>query len=176
MASRTASISSVLLLLLVVPSSSSPVIKFDLHGNIYPGGYIYVSMQIGDRLYNLDVDTGSVLTWLQCHVPNCKGPCKTWPQQHPLYNLKLDKQVPSMDPLCVELLQHPGQPRHVCEYNIGYADGQSDGFLIRDKFTLPIARNAHHTILPSAVDTTSSLLNQVNCLWMGYLGLGGARR
>ncbi|RLN24738.1 hypothetical protein C2845_PM07G14130 [Panicum miliaceum] len=147
MASRTASISSVLLLLLVMPSSSSPV-KFDLHGSIYPGGYIYVSMQIGDRMYNLDVDTGSVLTWLQCHVPNCKERCKTWPQQHPLYNLKHDKLVPSMDPLCVELLQHPGQPgRHVCEYNIGYAEGQSDGLLIRDKFTLPIARNAQHTIV-----------------------------
>ncbi|CAO2203888.1 unnamed protein product [Urochloa humidicola] len=146
MASRTALITSVLLLLLVVPSSSSNV-KFDLHGNIYPGGYIYVSMKIGDQVYNLDVDTGSILTWLQCHVPNCQGPCKTWKQQHPLYQLKNDKLVPSMDPLCVELLQHPGKPEdHTCAYNIRYAEEQSDGFLIRDKLTLPIARNAQHTI------------------------------
>nr|TKW15149.1 hypothetical protein SEVIR_5G217500v2 [Setaria viridis] len=143
MASRMASITGVLLLLLVVPSSSSHV-KFDLHGNIYPGGCIYVSMRIGDQVYNLDVDTGSILTWLQCHIPNCQGPCKT---QHPLYKLKYDKLVPSMDPLCVELIQHPGNPEgSTCEYSIDYVEGVSHGLLIRDKFTLPIARTAHHII------------------------------
>ena len=40
--------------------------------------HIYVTIKIGEpaKEYNLDVDTGSILTWLQCHDPNCRGDCR----------------------------------------------------------------------------------------------------
>ena len=40
--------------------------------------HIYVTINIGEpaKEYNLDVDTGSILTWLQCHDPNCRGDCR----------------------------------------------------------------------------------------------------
>ncbi|KAL6639681.1 hypothetical protein ACP70R_022503 [Stipagrostis hirtigluma subsp. patula] len=147
MAARTASVAGVLLLLLilVVPSSSS-YLAFRLQGSVHPhgDGYLYVTMKIGEpaREYNLDVDTGSVLTWLQCSNPYCTGLCTTWPQEHQLYQLKEEKKVPTIDPLCVELVKHPGNPNDkTCGYNIDYVSGSSQGYLIRDKFMLPITRN-----------------------------------
>ncbi|KAL6638775.1 hypothetical protein ACP70R_023411 [Stipagrostis hirtigluma subsp. patula] len=104
MAARTASVAGVLLLLLilVVPSSSS-YLTFRLQGSVHPhgDGYLHVTMKIGEpaREYNLDVDTGSVLTWLQCRNPYCTGLCNTWPQEHRLYELKEDKKVPPIDSL-----------------------------------------------------------------------------
>ncbi|GJN19065.1 hypothetical protein PR202_gb06301 [Eleusine coracana subsp. coracana] len=84
MAARSASIASfvLLLLLVAVPSSSNLHVKFDLRGSVYPHGEIYAIMKIGAPAleYNLHVDTGSVLTWVQCTVPRptyCKGPCNT---------------------------------------------------------------------------------------------------
>ncbi|KAL6639812.1 hypothetical protein ACP70R_022634 [Stipagrostis hirtigluma subsp. patula] len=145
MAGRPALIVCVLLLLLPVPSSSH--LLFKLQGNVHPDGYLYVTMKIGEpaREYHLDVDSGSILTWVQCHIPNIRG--TTWPQQHPLYELKLNKLVPSTDPLCVELIQHPGHHKDkTCSYNIGYVAGSSHGYLIRDQFTLPTTRNGQQTI------------------------------
>ncbi|GJM90287.1 hypothetical protein PR202_ga06553 [Eleusine coracana subsp. coracana] len=94
MAARSASIASfvllLLLLLVAVPSSSNHV-KLDLHGNIYPDGEFYTTVKIGEQAkeYNLHVDTGSVLTWVQCSVPPgyCKGPCKKWQQPYDYYEL-----------------------------------------------------------------------------------------
>ncbi|RLN34566.1 hypothetical protein C2845_PM03G25160 [Panicum miliaceum] len=148
MASTTASITRILplllLLLLTVPSSSS-YIKFDLHGNVYPVGHIYVTIKIGEpaKEYNLDVDTGSILTWLQCHDPNCRGDCKKWRQPHPYYELTPGKVLPRNDPLCRELHPVPGEQK--CRYRIAYAHGNSKGLLIRDKLTLP-SRNAQQSI------------------------------
>ncbi|TVU32691.1 hypothetical protein EJB05_24435 [Eragrostis curvula] len=142
MAARSASVTGfvLLLLLLPVPSSSSHV-KLNLRGSVYPDGYIYATMKIGEPAleYNLDVDTGSTLTWVQCSVPKtlCNRQCHTWRQQHPLYHLvNLKKLVPSMDPLCVELVRHPGNPSDKrCGYNLDYVFESTEGYLIRDKFT-----------------------------------------
>ncbi|TVU32716.1 hypothetical protein EJB05_24467, partial [Eragrostis curvula] len=108
-------------------------------------------MKIGEPAleYNLDVDTGSTLTWVQCSVPKtlCNRQCHTWPQQHKLYHLvNLNTLVPSMDPLCVELVRHPGNPNDKrCGYNLNYAASEStQGYLIRDEFTF--GSNARQTI------------------------------
>ncbi|TVU10860.1 hypothetical protein EJB05_44413, partial [Eragrostis curvula] len=139
----------VLLLLLPVPSSSSHL-TFKLNGHVYPGGYFYVTMEIGEKMYNLDVDTGSVLTWVQCHVPDCgRINCNTWKQPQKLYELEAgsDKHVPGTDQLCRALHSEPApSDEQRCGYSINYVVGSSHGFLIRDKFTLPIGRNVQKTI------------------------------
>nr|CAB3456278.1 unnamed protein product [Digitaria exilis] len=143
MASMTGSITSILplllLVLLFVPSSSSHV-KFDLKGNVYPEGHISVAIKIGDpaKEYYLDVDTGSILTWLQCHDPSCR-----WPQRHPLYQLTPGQPLPRNDPLCQPGLRPV--PDQMCRYGIPYLGGHSNGLLIRDKFTLP-SPHAQHSI------------------------------
>ncbi|KAL6639682.1 hypothetical protein ACP70R_022504 [Stipagrostis hirtigluma subsp. patula] len=149
MASRTASIVGVLLILLflLVPSSSTrPPLKFKLHGKAQSHGFIYVVMKIGHppRDYYLDVDTGSVLTWLQCDKPDCPG-CTKWHQPHPYYQLRQETKVPRNDPLCHQLVQDPGVPSgRDCGYRLNYVQGKTDGLLIRDKFYLPINSNPHH--------------------------------
>ncbi|MCE3215061.1 hypothetical protein HAX54_000716 [Datura stramonium] len=51
--------------------SSCPSIVLPLYGNVYPIGYYYVQLNIGQpsRPFFLDPDTGSDLTWLQCDAP-----------------------------------------------------------------------------------------------------------
>ncbi|WVZ92954.1 hypothetical protein U9M48_038984 [Paspalum notatum var. saurae] len=154
MASRTALITSVLLLLLLVAPSSS-LVTFDLHGNVHPVGFLYVTLKIGEPAweYNLDVDTGSILTWVQCNVPNCRGDCKKvqrwkyiydllyrWPQTHPYYERTPAKLVSRNDPLCQVLHPLPGGEKQ-CPYHINYVMGDSRGLLIHDKFTLPSSQH-----------------------------------
>ncbi|KAJ0684095.1 putative nepenthesin [Helianthus annuus] len=49
-------------------------IVFLVTGNVYPTGYYYVTVNIGNppKPYWLDLDTGSDLTWLQCDAPCTK--------------------------------------------------------------------------------------------------------
>ncbi|KAL6846412.1 hypothetical protein ACP4OV_023860 [Aristida adscensionis] len=120
MAVRPALILCVLLLLLV-PSSSQLV--FNLQGKVYPDGNFYITVNVGNppREYNLDVDTGSSLTWLQCHTSDRNR--QTWPQPHPLYQLQAeDMKLPGTDPLCTALVGHPGNPRDKCAYHIAYTE------------------------------------------------------
>ncbi|KAK3156081.1 hypothetical protein QOZ80_2AG0102610 [Eleusine coracana subsp. coracana] len=148
MAARSASIASfVLLLLLVAVPSSSNHVKLDLHGNIYPDGEFYTTVKIGEQAkeYNLHVDTGSVLTWVQCSVPPgyCKGPCKKWQQPYDYYELIPAKVVRSTDPLCRMWLKHTGDPNKGCSYKLGYSGGESSlGYLVHDMF--PLRSNDHH--------------------------------
>ncbi|KAL6600368.1 hypothetical protein ACP70R_045168 [Stipagrostis hirtigluma subsp. patula] len=151
MASRTASIVGILLILLflLVPTSSSPrSLVFKLQGNAQSHGSLYVTMKIGDppRDFHLDVDTGSIVTWLQCVKPDCRN-CWTWPQPHHLYKLRMEKRVHSTDPLCQGLLGHPGHHNDPeCGYRISYAYGSTEGLLVRDTLSLPINRNPYQTI------------------------------
>ncbi|KAI4996523.1 hypothetical protein ZWY2020_051443 [Hordeum vulgare] len=130
------------LLLLLLPLGPSSAIKFPLEGNVYPVGHFYATLNIGEpaKPYFLDVDTGSNLTWLECHHPvhGCKG-CHPRPP-HPYYkpadgNLK----VVCGSPLCVAVRRDvPGIPEcsrndpHRCHYEIQYVTGKSEGDLATD--------------------------------------------
>ncbi|KAK9673193.1 hypothetical protein RND81_12G152200 [Saponaria officinalis] len=107
-------------------------IVLPVFGNVYPRGFYYVLMHIGEppRPYFLDPDTGSDLTWLQCDAP-CVH-CTRAP--HPLYKPSNDL-IHSRDPLCAAVqpeyykLESPEQ----CDYEVEYADGGSSlGVLLKD--------------------------------------------
>ncbi|KAL8231033.1 hypothetical protein R6Q57_000811 [Mikania cordata] len=117
--------------------SASSVI-FQVTGNVYPRGYYYVTMNIGNppRPYWLDIDTGSDLTWLQCDAP-CT---KCLPAPHKLYKPNNDL-VTCLDPLCASV-HWPDtfdckSPKDQCDYQVQYADhGSSLGLLVKDWFPL----------------------------------------
>ncbi|XP_034691206.1 aspartic proteinase Asp1 [Vitis riparia] len=125
------------------PAASSSLINiiqssvvFPLYGNVYPLGYYYVSLSIGQppKPYFLDPDTGSDLSWLQCDAPCVR--CTKAP--HPLYRPN-NNLVICKDPMCASLhppgykCEHPEQ----CDYKVDYADdGSSLGVLVKDAFPL----------------------------------------
>lgn len=116
---------------------------FPIHGNVYPKGFYYVPLYIGQppKQYFLDPDTGSDLTWLQCDAP-CVH-CTKAP--HPLYRPNNDL-VDCKDPLCASL--HSPGDRHCenpeqCDYEVEYADGGSSiGVLVKEVFPLKLTNGA----------------------------------
>ncbi|XP_006662788.1 aspartic proteinase Asp1-like [Oryza brachyantha] len=140
MAARMALIAGLLLLLrLVPPSSSSSDVVLELQGNVYPTGHFFITMNIGDpaKPYYLDIDTGSILTWLQCDAP-CQH-CNKVP--HPLYKPTKSKLVKCKEQRCADLQSDVGKPKRCgpqsqCDYAIHYVDGSSVGVLIVDRFSL----------------------------------------
>lgn len=88
------------------------------------------------KRFDLDIDTGSDLTWVQCDAP-CTGCTK--PREH-LYKPK-NNLVRCEDPLCVAFhspASHPcNTPTDQCDYEVEYADqGSSLGVLVKDYFPL----------------------------------------
>ncbi|XP_044368779.1 aspartic proteinase Asp1 isoform X2 [Triticum aestivum] len=128
-------------LLLLLPLLRSSIV-FELHGDVYPTGLFYVTMNIGEpaKPYNLDVNTGSPLTRLECDTPlqsTHKGP-------HEAYRPTPTNVVPCDDERCVavhkdlglahDCTQNPDQ----CDYVLGCKDGESSlGVLLTDQFSLP---------------------------------------
>ncbi|KAI4997630.1 aspartic proteinase Asp1-like [Hordeum vulgare subsp. vulgare] len=127
-------------LLLLLPLLRSSIV-FELHGDVYPTGLFYVTMNIGEpaKPYNLDVDTGSPLTWLECNAPlksTHKGP-------HEPYRPTRTNLVPCEDERCVAVHRDLGlahdctQNPHQCDYVLRYKDGESSlGVLLIDQFSL----------------------------------------
>uniref|UniRef100_I1QYA5 Peptidase A1 domain-containing protein n=1 Tax=Oryza glaberrima TaxID=4538 RepID=I1QYA5_ORYGL len=66
-------------LLLLPPAASSAAMVFPLHGNVFPSGRFFLTMNIGvpAKPYFLDIDTGSDLTWVECDAPcqSCHQAC-----------------------------------------------------------------------------------------------------
>lgn len=128
MSSGSAASSSV-----VKPVASSSIV-LPLYGNVYPIGYYYVQLNIGQpsKPYFLDPDTGSDLTWLQCDAPCVR--CTRAP--HPFYKPNNDL-VPCKDPLCASLhhVDYKCESPEQCDYQVDYADGGSSlGVLLNDVF------------------------------------------
>ncbi|CAN0892338.1 Aspartic proteinase Asp1 [Linum grandiflorum] len=109
---------------------------FPVNGNVYPLGYYSVSINIGNppKVFDLDIDTGSDLTWVQCNAP-CTGCTKPVDLLYkPSNNL-----VPCAHILCASIhatgkvnCPHPDEQ---CDYEVEYADqGSSLGVLVADKF------------------------------------------
>lgn len=124
------------------PFGSSAV--FPVHGNVYPLGYYTVTLNIGypPKLYDLDIDSGSDLTWVQCDAP-CKGCTKPHDQ---LYKPK-NNLVQCVDQLCagVHLTSdhHCDSPDDQCDYEVEYADhGSSLGVLVRDSIPLQLTNGS----------------------------------
>ncbi|KAK3026270.1 hypothetical protein RJ639_040482 [Escallonia herrerae] len=117
-------------------SSVGSSVVLPVHGDVYPNGFYYVELNVGQppKPYFLDPDTGSDLTWLQCDAP-CRR-CTKGP--HPLYRPSNDL-VACKDPICLSL--HPGdytcEDLQQCDYDIEYADGGSSlGVLVKDVIPL----------------------------------------
>ncbi|KAL5709435.1 hypothetical protein ACHQM5_020124 [Ranunculus cassubicifolius] len=103
--------------------SSSPI--FPLQGNVYPSGYYYVTVMVGNppKPYFLDMDTGSDLTWLQCDAP-CVRCYKTLTSKDK--NFKCEN------------------PHDQCDYDVEYADqALSVGVLVKDAFILRLSNGTN---------------------------------
>ncbi|KAK6939895.1 Xylanase inhibitor, C-terminal [Dillenia turbinata] len=117
----------------------SSSVVFPLGGDVFPRGYYYTAMIIGNppKAYFLDVDSGSDLTWVQCDAP-CKN-CQKAP--HPPYKPN-NNLVPCKDPACAAVFwpkPTPCKGDTRCEYEVTYADqGSSNGMLVRDVFGLKL--------------------------------------
>ncbi|MED6111387.1 hypothetical protein PIB30_051913 [Stylosanthes scabra] len=102
---------------------------FVIHGNVYPLGCYTVKVAIGNlpKLYDLDIDSGSDLTWVQSKP--CES-CTPGSQYYP-YNPK--NNIPCNDPLCVALNKNCHPPTGPCTYTFKYGYGESSsGILVRD--------------------------------------------
>uniref|UniRef100_A0A1J3JJJ9 Aspartic proteinase Asp1 n=1 Tax=Noccaea caerulescens TaxID=107243 RepID=A0A1J3JJJ9_NOCCA len=122
----------------------SSSVVFPVSGNVYPLGYYYVLLNIGNppKLFDLDIDTGSDLTWVQCDAP-CNGCTKPRANQYkPNHNT-----LPCSHLLCsgLDLPQSRPcvDPEDQCDYEIGYSDHASSvGALVTDEFPLRLANGS----------------------------------
>ncbi|MED6111386.1 hypothetical protein PIB30_051913 [Stylosanthes scabra] len=102
---------------------------FALHGNVYPLGCYKVKVAIGNppKLYKLDIDSGSDLTWVQ------SKPYKSCPPHSRYYPYNPNNNLPCNDPLCVGLNKKFRTSTGACGYTVEYGDGtSSSGVLVRD--------------------------------------------
>ncbi|KAK1646531.1 hypothetical protein QYE76_064336 [Lolium multiflorum] len=127
-------------LLVLLPLLQASV-EFELHGNVYPDGYFYVVMNVGEpaKPYFLDVDTGSPVTWLECDFP-CQSP-KHGPND--MYKPGPSNMVSCEDDRCVTVhkdlraVHDCSKNPDRCDYKVGYVEESSTGVLLADKFSLP---------------------------------------
>ncbi|XP_062159391.1 aspartic proteinase Asp1-like isoform X1 [Alnus glutinosa] len=113
-------------------------VVFPVQGNVYPLGYYFVNLNIGHppKQYDLDIDTGSDLTWVQCDAP-CTGCTKPRDRLYKPSN----NVVSCGDPACAAMHwlgnSHCKDPKEQCDYEVTYADqGSSLGVLVKDYFPL----------------------------------------
>ncbi|KAJ6954310.1 hypothetical protein NC652_005909 [Populus alba x Populus x berolinensis] len=108
---------------------------FRVTGNVYPTGHYSVILNIGNppKAFDLDIDTGSDLTWVQCDAP-CTGCTKPLDK---LYKPK-NNRVPCASSLCRAIQNSNCDiPNEQCDYEVEYADlGSSLGVLLSDHFPL----------------------------------------
>ncbi|XP_017980881.1 PREDICTED: aspartic proteinase Asp1 [Theobroma cacao] len=109
-------------------------------GNVYPLGFYSVELKIGNppKTFQLDIDTGSDLTWVQCDAPDtvCTG-C-TLPHDR-RYKPAKSNFLPCKDPICAALNSPKSNPcknpNEKCGFKVKYADQVSVlGFMVSDNF------------------------------------------
>jgi hypothetical protein len=161
-------------------SSNNRSAFFPVRGNIYPDGLYYIAMLIGSpsKLYYLDMDTGSDLTWLQCDAP-CRS-CAAGP--HGLYDPKKGRLVDCRQPICAQVQQGgsytcAGNVRQ-CDYDVDYADGSSTmGILIEDTLNLFLTngtRTQMRAIIGCGYDQQGTLA-QTPAATDGVMGLSSSK-
>ncbi|XVE95510.1 hypothetical protein REPUB_Repub02eG0103700 [Reevesia pubescens] len=114
-------------------------------GNVYPLGYYSVTVGIGNppKPFQLDIDTGSDLTWVQCDAP-CTG-C-TLPHDR-LYKPVKNKFVACKDPICAAIHSPKApqckNPDEKCGFQVDYADhGSVLGVVVSDNFSLHLVNGS----------------------------------
>ncbi|KAG7941820.1 hypothetical protein I3843_16G066000 [Carya illinoinensis] len=116
------------------PNRFGSSVIFPVQGNVYPLGYYFVTLKIGHppKQYDLDIDSGSDLTWVQCDAP-CTGCTKP---RNRLYKPN-NNIVTYADPVCAAMHYKAKDPNEQCDYVVTYADhGSSLGVLVKDYFPL----------------------------------------
>ncbi|KAJ1274849.1 hypothetical protein BS78_05G091500 [Paspalum vaginatum] len=139
------------LLLALLLSGTASAMVLPLGGNVYPVRHFYVAVGIGEpaKPYFLHIDTGSNLTWVECHADggSCNK-CNTVP--HPLYRATQNKHVPCADACCASLHQDVGKPKNcgaAPQLRDQFLEGSSSrGMLVHDKFSILPKSNAHADI------------------------------
>ncbi|OMO94965.1 Peptidase A1 [Corchorus capsularis] len=123
---------------------------FSVSGNVYPLGYYSVTVGIGNppKPFQLDIDTGSDLTWVQCDAP-CSG-C-TLPRDR-LYKPVKNNYLACKDPICAALNSPKGNPcknlNDKCGFQVEYADhGSVLGVMVTDNFPLPLVNGTRSSPL-----------------------------
>ncbi|OMO78536.1 Peptidase A1 [Corchorus olitorius] len=123
---------------------------FSVSGNVYPLGYYSVTVGIGNppKPFQLDIDTGSDLTWVQCDAP-CSG-C-TLPRDH-LYKPVKNNYLACKDPICAALNSPKGNPcknlNDKCGFQVEYADhGSVLGVMVSDNFPMPLVNGTRSSPL-----------------------------
>ncbi|QHN93998.1 aspartyl protease APCB1 isoform X2 [Arachis hypogaea] len=109
--------------------SSGHTFHFAIQGNVYPLGYYTVKVAIGNppQLYDLDIDSGSDLTWVQSKS------CKTCTPRSQYYPYNPNSNIQCKEPLCAALNRNCAPPTGPCKYKIEYADNEfCSGVLVRD--------------------------------------------
>ncbi|KAJ4902427.1 Eukaryotic aspartyl protease family protein [Raphanus sativus] len=108
--------------------------------------YYYVLLNIGNppKLFDLDIDTGSDLTWVPCDAPcndPCDAPCNGCTKPRDSQYKPNHNTLPCSHLLCsgLDLPQSKpcDDPEDQCDYEIGYSDHASSvGALVSDEFPL----------------------------------------
>ncbi|GAB4845155.1 hypothetical protein Ancab_038560 [Ancistrocladus abbreviatus] len=117
---------------------------FPVGGSVYPDGYFFVTVNIGQppKPYDLDIDTGSDVTWVQCDAP-----CVTCLESpHDPYKPR-NNIARCEDPLCASMPQprdYPcDNPTDQCNYEVKYTDnGSSLGVLVKDDFHIQMTNGS----------------------------------
>ncbi|MED6170217.1 hypothetical protein PIB30_028730 [Stylosanthes scabra] len=111
------------------PKSHDYTFHFAMQGNVFPLGCYTVKVAIGNppKLYDLDVDSGSDLTWVQ------SKPCRSCTPLSEYYPYNPNNNIPCNDPLCMAIHNNCPPPAGPCQYTVEYEDGDScSGVLVRD--------------------------------------------
>ncbi|CAM0952150.1 unnamed protein product [Alopecurus aequalis] len=184
MAAMWSPIIGLLLLLLPLAPSSCSHIMYPLEGDVYPTGHIVVKLNIGEPPlpYYLDIDTGSNVTWLECHHPahgcvDC-SPGPSYYYRPALSNLRVDckdpfcaalhADLPGVNPACAK------EDPHQCHYKIGYASGTTEGVLSNDTITLREG-NSEYIVFGCGYKQKRRNPLQKPTAVQGLLGLGRGR-
>ncbi|XVF64531.1 hypothetical protein PTKIN_Ptkin09bG0176500 [Pterospermum kingtungense] len=114
-------------------------------GNVYPLGYYSVALGIGNppKTFQLDIDTGSDLTWVQCDAP-CTG-C-TLPRDR-LYKPVKNNFLACKSPICAALhslkAHQCKNPNEKCGFQVEYADhGSVLGAVVSDNIPLRLVNGS----------------------------------
>ncbi|KAK9755652.1 hypothetical protein RND81_01G041100 [Saponaria officinalis] len=123
-----------------ISSNLDSTIVFRVHGNVYPTGYFYTTIKMGEppRPYDLDIDTGSDLTWVHCDAPCVNCPKSPHQPYKPRNNVLTCEE--SMCTILQQPTNYPCEsPNDQCDYEIEYADhGSSFGVVVKDSFSFEL--------------------------------------
>ncbi|PIN11937.1 Aspartyl protease [Handroanthus impetiginosus] len=143
----------------VAAGESSPVFNYNYQSSFKYSMALIVSLPIGTPPQNqqMVLDTGSQLSWIQCHQ---KSPQKPPPTTSFDPSLSSSFSVlPCNHPLCKPRIPDFSLPttcdqKRLCHYSYFYADGTlAEGNLVREKFTFSNSQSTPPLILGCATDS-----------------------